>query len=205
MADTSFQTNPYALFDPSQWSNPYSQYQNSALPQPGYVGLPTNYAGQQIQPQPGMTINQTPSQPQALAALLAAQPSSSPQGRYVQTSPGGQVTGGAAGGENVASQGLTGGMNVPAQYRYMPAQQQAQAPQAAAPATTLTPQQYMALRANPGPVPTYGATVPQSASSAQPGSGVLQSFLQNWKPAQSGAGSGFQQGFAAALKNQGYS
>jgi hypothetical protein len=57
--------------------------------------------------------------------------------------------------------------------------------------------------ANPGKVTTPGATVPASAS-AQPGPANLQSFLANWKPAQSGPGSGFQQNFATALKGMGY-
>jgi hypothetical protein len=77
----------------------------------------------------------------------------------------------------------------------------APAPQAAPAANPagLTSQQYLQLRANPGYIQTPGATVPQSQTSYQPGSGVLQAFLQNWQPAQSGVGSGFQQQFATAL------
>ena len=57
--------------------------------------------------------------------------------------------------------------------------------------------------ANPGKVTTPGATVPASAG-AQPGPANLQSFLANWKPAQSGPGSGFQNNFSTALKGMGY-
>ena len=78
-------------------------------------------------------------------------------------------------------------------------------PAAAAPAPPavndagLTAQQYLSLLANPGKVTTPGATVAQSAP-PQSGSSVLQQFLAGFKPAQSGPGSGFQQGFAKALK-----
>ena len=217
MADASqLQLNPYALFDPSQWSNPYSQFQNSALPGASYVGMPTNFAGQPIQPQPGMTINQTPTQPTPSPAATPAANNGafSPEqamrvlqatGQWGLSSPGGNGMGG------VNNQAALDRMS------QLTAGYQPQAP-AAAPATPspvansarLTPQQYMALRANPGPVPTYGATVPASASSAQPtssgpgGQGVLQQFLANWKPAASGVGSGFQQGFSHALKGMGY-
>jgi hypothetical protein len=198
MGDASqLQTSPYALFDPSQWSNPYSRFQNQALPAASYAGWPTDAMGNPIGAPPGMTLNQTPAQPQAAPPAAAAPP---PQLR--QISPGGMLPS----GQNYGSDHPT---YIPAQYGYAPAPQQAGAgaapQQAAAPANNagLTPQQYMQLRANPGPVPTFGANVPQ-ASQSPPGAGVLQNFLANWKPAQSGAGSGFQQGFAAALKNQGY-
>lgn len=211
MADASqLQLNPYALFDPSQWSNPYSNYQNQALPAASYVGMPTNYAGQQIQPQPGMTINQTPQQPAAAPAAASPPPGWVQSSNPYMNNPSAQATGLLMTG-NPATPGLNNQMalNILNSGYQGGAQQQA-APAAAPQANSagLTPQQYMALRANPGPVPTYGATVPQSASSTQPTSGqggVLQQFLSNWKPASSGAGSGFQQGFAHALKGMGYS
>jgi hypothetical protein len=211
MADASqLQLNPYALFDPSQWSNPYSQFQNQALPAASYAGWPTDAMGNPIQAQPGMTINQTPAQPTPTPA--AATPSAqngafSPDQAMRILKATGQW--GLSGGDGRGAQSNQPALEAMARLTagYLP--QQAAAPAAAAPATAnsagLTPQQYMALRANPGPVPTYGATVPQSASSAQPGSGVLQQFLQNWKPAASGPGSGFQQGFSKALKGMGYS
>ena len=210
MADASqLQLNPYALFDPSQWANPYSNYQSSPLPAASYAGVPTNYAGQPIQMPPGMTINQTPAQP-AAAAPAAGGGGNPNQALINAIYQGGGQSGGGFGGqgsgtsfgsgamlESLLNQG-GGGYSAPAA---------AAQPAAASPSSPsgLTAQQYMQMRANPGPVPTYGATVPQSASSAQPGTGVLQNFLANWKPAQSGAGSGFQQGFSAALKGMGYS
>jgi hypothetical protein len=214
MASTpTFQSNPYADFDPSQWSNPYSNFQNSAIPFPAsYSGWPTDASGNPIQPLPGMTLNSTPQQPQARAAA--------PQSNIPQFLPtgGGQVSGGAAGGENAGMGGATGGTNFNSGYQVNPAyaiQQMQQAaaapPPQAAPAAQaastplqvgmpLTSQQYLQLRANPGHVTTPGATVPQAGSSATPGPGMLQQFLANWNPAQSGPGSGFQQAFSKALK-----
>lgn len=218
MADASqLQLSPYALFDPSQWANPYSQFQNSALPGASYAGMPTNYAGQPIQPTPGMTLNQTPAQPAPApaAAPAASNGAFSPEqamrmlqatGQWGLSSPAGNGRGpvnNQAALDSMAQ--LTAG--------YLPQPQAAAPPAVAQPGPNsagLTPQQYMALRANPGPVPTYGATVPASASSAQPtsggpgGQGVLQQFLAGWKPAQSGAGAGFQQGFSHALRGMGY-
>ena len=211
MADASqLQLNPYALFDPSQWQNPYSNYQSSALPVASYAGMPTNFAGQPIQMPAGMTINQTPAQPQAAPAAAVAGGGVNPNQALINAIyQGGGQSGGGFGGQGSSTSGgngalltqllMGGGGGAP--VASAPAAQPAAAPTNNA---GLTTQEYMAMRANPGPVPTYGATVPQSASSAQPGTGVLQSFLQNWKPAQSGPGSGFQQGFSHALKGMGY-
>ena len=192
-----FQSNPYADFDPSQYSNPYSPYPSSALPFPSqYMGWPTDAMGNPIAKPPGMTLNSQPA-----AAPVAAAPAAQTPGRYVQTNPGGMLPS----GENYGSSSPT---YIQPQYQYMPAQQQQQAaPQApAAPAVNnagLTPQQYLQLKANPGPVSNPGATVPQATSTA--GSpGVLQNFLANWNPAQGGPGAGFQQGFAKSLKGLGY-
>jgi hypothetical protein len=207
MASTpTYQSNPYADFDPSQWSNPYSNFQNSAIPFPAtYAGWPTNALGQPIQAPPGMTLNSSPAQPQAAqqpaqqgASLLNNPGPVGPggmRGQYVQTNPGGMLPS----GENYGSSSPT---YIQPQYQFMPAQQAAAAP-APAPAANpagLTSQQYLQLRANPGYVTTPGATVPQSASSATPGPGMLQQFLANWNPAQSGPGSGFQQAFSKALR-----
>jgi hypothetical protein len=194
MASTpTFQSNPYADFDPSQWANPYSNFQNSAIPFPAsYSGWPTDAQGNPIQAPPGMTLNSSPAQPAPAAAPAAAAPQQ--QGRYVQTSAGGQLPS----GENYGSATPT---NVPAQYQYIPAPQAAPqpAPPPAANPAGLSSQQYLQLRANPGHVTTPGATVP-IASGTQPNNSVLQQFLANWNPAQSGPGSQFQQQFAKALK-----
>lgn len=212
----TYYSNPWADFDPSQWSNPYSSYQSSALPMPSYVGVPYNSMGQPIQPTPGMTVNQTPSQPTPAPtgasntqqqwaynnAMLNAMGQNAGQGQpspnivnlrqmnnqmYGMQQPwGGPVL--QSSGPN-AAQPAAG----------------AAAPAVSANAAGLTPQQYMAMRANPGYVTTPGATVPQASSAWQPSnSGVLQQFLANWKPASSGPGSGFQQGFSTALKGMGY-
>jgi hypothetical protein len=198
MASTpTFSPNPYANFDPSQWQNPYSNYQNSALPFPSsYAGWPTDAMGNPIQPQPGSGIGQP-------SAAAAAAPAATP-GTTLNSTP------------YTLPQGLS-----PQQQRYdsnaynnmigaqmseaFPQQNMATTPAAAAaPAANpsgLTSQQYLQLLAHPNPVQTPGATVPQSAQSYQPSNGVLQQFLANWKPAQSGPGSGFQQGFNKALRS----
>jgi hypothetical protein len=201
----TFQSNPYSSFDPSQWTNPYSQYQSSALPFPlSYVGWPTNALGQPIQPQ---LQAQMAAQPQAApaaapamgtslnsSAMTAAQQQAMAQNMRVQPTDG--TFGWNAGYASPV-------MNLPPVQAAAP---QAAAPQAAAPranAAGLTPQQYMALIANPGPVATPGATVPQAGSPSPMGPGVLQQFLANWHPTSTGPGSGFQQGFARALKGNG--
>jgi hypothetical protein len=196
----TYMPNPYGNFDPSQYTNPYSSFQSSGIPFPAsYAGWPTDANGNPIRMPPGMTLNNTPAQPAPAAAAA-------PQGPVVGGNPilvgGGQnmsyinpaagVVGyGPQPGNGVGWGGASGG-NV----------SQPAAPAAPAPAAGpggLTAQQYLQLRANPGYIATPGATVPQSQTSYQPGSGVLQAFLQNWQPAQSGVGSQFQQQFAKAL------
>jgi hypothetical protein len=206
MADnTSNLAYPFQ-FDQSQFSNPYSLFKGSALPfPPSYAGTPTNALGQPIQQPPGMTLNSTPQQPQAPAASAQAQiPQFLPYG-------GGSGTGGAAGGENALGSGQVpggqqslGGYMVNPAYAIQQMQQQhaaQQAPQAAAPAATPNNwQNTLSMLANPGHVTTPGATVPQAQGSTGVQPGVLQSFMQNWKPAQSGAGSGFTQNFNTILR-----
>jgi hypothetical protein len=68
-----FDPNPYADFDPSQWSNPYSNFQSQAIPFPAsYSGWPTNALGQPIQAPPGMTLNSSAASPAAPAAAAPA-------------------------------------------------------------------------------------------------------------------------------------
>jgi hypothetical protein len=206
----TFQSNPYANFDPSQWSNPYSLFQNQALPWPSsFSGWPTDASGNPIQPTPGMTLNSqpapTPAPPAAATAPVGPQfmPPSQPQ----------TVAGPAGSGRGYTDYGnvITPPVAAsPAQIQAAlhPQMQQAAAAPMPAPSggggpltvgSALTPAQYMALRANPGRITTPGATVPESATSSQPGQGVLQAFLQNWRPATQGPGSGFQAAFAKAL------
>jgi hypothetical protein len=86
----------------------------------------------------------------------------------------------------------------------MPQQASAPASVGGGASNNLTYPQVLSLLANPGKVTTPGANVPASATSAQPSSGALQSFLANFKPAQSGPGSQFQNSFADTLKGMGY-
>ena len=190
--------NP-TMFDPSQQSNQFSNYNNQALPwPPSYntgAGGPVNAATgkpiqsfqqwQQANPG-GMSINSTP------AAPAAPQQSNVPQ--FIR-SPGGQVSGGAAS----VNAGLQGGQNIPGQWIPNPAyamqQQQPQAaPQAQASAAPNNWQQALNSLANPGNPVTPGATVPQ-ATGSQPSGGVNQAFLQ-----QAGAGQGMNQNFLGALR-----
>jgi hypothetical protein len=226
MADTpTFQSNPYGSFDPTQWTNPYSNFYGKALPWPSsYAGTPTNAQGQPIQPPPGMTLNQTPGQPQAPAAQPGAaglQPVNTPQG-LSQPPPGaGSVQGGlqawgaATPAQRVAAmpasvygntggnadKGSFGGLGPIGYVQQQPQAQQQAAPQAAASAAPNNWQQTLSMLANPGHVTTPGATVPQAApGGGQPTPGVLQNFLANWQPAQSGPGAGFTQNFNTILR-----
>jgi hypothetical protein len=191
-----FQSNPYADFDPSQYSNPYSQFSSGALPWPAsYAGWPTDAMGNPIQPQPGMTLNSSPAQAQQAPAAAAAQPAANPI--RLATTPEGMPA-----GQTSLGRGVVGSSWQPQQ----PMQQQQAAvapPQPLQVGNPLSAQQYLALKANPGPVSNPGATVPQAVSTAG-GPGVLQHFLANWNPAAGGPGAGFQQGFAKSLKGLGY-
>jgi hypothetical protein len=244
MASTpTFSPNPYANFDPSQFTNPYSQYFGKALPWPSsYSGTPTNALGQPIQapqaPQ-GMTLNSTPQQPQAPGAAAnpfanvpnvqgqnapATEPRGglniadwqalSPAQRSAAMGPMGQYSAGLAmmpsGNNFVASGSNPSGANPQASTAlgfmnsglngFGQMQQQQQPQQAAAPSAPNNWQNTLSMLANPGHVTTPGATVPQAQSSTGVQPGVLQNFLANWKPQQSGAGSGFTQNFNSILR-----
>ena len=209
VAQTQFDPqNPDALFSPDQWLNQFSNFNNAALPWPSsYAGMPTNAMGQPIQPPPGMTLNSSP-QP---AAPQPAAPQNSPYA-IAKGNPAIDAGNQAAGLDALGSMRPTGNGSYAAGPGTPPGFWQAQAAmqgqgqgqgQQQQPAAPNSWQNTMAMLANPGKVTTPGATVPATAS-AQPGPGSLQAFLQNWKPAQSGPGSGFQQGFGNALKGMGY-
>ena len=211
MADTpTFTPNPYANFDPSQWTNPYSQFYGKALPWPSsYAGTPTNALGQPIAPPQGMTLNSTPAQPQAPAAgapvhgvggLQPGQwdgsnglPMGAPSGPIrMATGSDGMPPGQTSLGRGVVVNNGQPSMGMP--------QQPQQAPMGAAPPANNW-QSTLAMLANPGQVTTPGATVPQAApNAAQASPGVLQNFLANWQPQQSGPGSGFTQNFNTILR-----
>ena len=197
--DTSNKPYPFQ-FDPSQWSNPYSRFYGQALPfPPTYAGTPTNALGQPIAAPPGMTLNSTPQQPQAPApdatamrnAVLMGQPGAA-QAYGANFAPPGSP-GGIQGlyGRNFAAFTPQGSLQGAAQPAAQPAQ-------AAAPNNW---QSTLSMLANPGPVTTPGATVPQAPpGGGQPSPGVLQNFLANWQPAQSGPGAGFTQNFNTILR-----
>ena len=197
--------NP-TMFDPTQASNQFSNYNNAALPwPPSYntgAGGPVNAATgkpiqsfqqwQQANPG-GMSINSTPAAP-------APQPQAQPM---LQRTYLGQGTGGAAGGENaMGSGGPTAGQMA---YGYtaapqqgilgQPSQSSAQAaPQAQASGAPNNWQAAINALANPGTPAIQGATVPQVTGS-QPAGGVNQAFLN-----QAGAGQGMNQNFLSALR-----
>jgi hypothetical protein len=277
MQFTPFNPNPYAVFDPSQWSNPFSAFNNAPIPPTqvqdayqGGPGWPTDALGRPIAMPPGMTLN-TPPPPAAPAAPAAAAPTNPPaiyqlasnaaMQRVLQNQAQGMsgVQGGTTGSGNqapttygdpvglaislnqptaanaaaygpqygaainrMAASGITpeiaaaraaaftapgatlqSVMNTPGLGAVPPGSTQAAAAPAPSSANStgnpaLTYTQYLQLLSNPGKVVTPGGD-PNAAPAVQPGSGVLQQFLQNWQPAQSGPGSQFQQIFANAL------
>jgi hypothetical protein len=188
---------PYPLmFDPSQWANPYTQWNKQALPFMGqYAGTPTDARGNPIQsyvdaqaahnawqpPQPAqappVTLNSTPQQ----GGLSFAQ--------FAPPSPGGPSTQ-AQYAYNLGLGGLGPASAInpgSAQGQAIMAARQPAAP--AAPPTNPVDMNaaYLQALSNPGRISTPGATVAQSpAPSAQ--SGVLQQFLANWKPGANPAG-----------------
>lgn len=199
-------TDP-TMFDPTQASNQFSNFNNAPFPfPPTYntgAGGPVNAGtGQPIQSfqqwqqqnPGGMSINATPAQPAApqQSPLLNNPGPVGPgrmQGQYVQTNPGGMLPS----GENYGSSSPT---YMPAQYQFMPQQQQQQAPQAAPQASGPPNNWRAALNAlsNPGNPQTMGATVPMVQGS-QPAGGVNQAFLQ-----QAQGRPGMNQNFLSALQ-----
>lgn len=205
------QPNAYSPFATSQWTNPYSAFYGKALPWPSsYAGTPTNAMGQPIQPPQGMTLNSTPAQPQAAAQ---------PQGPMTLQQLYGSTPGSSAmnpSGNGALFAANWGGMMGPSGMMQMDAAQrgnsgmgmpplsngsaQAAAGAGGAAAPPNNWQQTLGMLANPGHVATPGATVPQAQSSTAVQPGVLQNFLANWQPQQSGAGSGFTQNFNSILR-----
>ena len=213
--------DPDALFSPDQWTNAYSQFSGKALPWPSsYTGYPMDALGNPITPQAGSGIPNYPQWQANQAAAPAAAPS--PPGTTINSMPAQSQTDtgtglddvlGAMGmtqfGQQMADKGISqrdiaGLIGLPGVQNIMGPQQAAPAAPPAAPSNNLTYPQVLSLLANPGKVTTPGANVPASATSAQPSSGALQSFMQNFKPAQSGPGSQFQNSFANTLKGMGY-
>jgi hypothetical protein len=215
--------NP-TMFDPTQQSNQFSQYNNAAMPwpptyNPGLQGGPVNAATgkpiasfQQWQQQnpAGMSINSTPAAPQAAPTTFPANPlaQSIQQANWGGGGGIGNPNFGGANGALLTDMALGGGggktfapqPNVsPAQLQNMTVGQYAAlaAPQQAAPQASAPPNNWMAAvnaLANPGNPVTPGANVPLQTGT-QPAGGVNQAFLQ-----QAGAGAGMNQGFLNALR-----
>jgi hypothetical protein len=226
--------SPYGLFGPDQFSNQFSLFNNKALPWPSqYAGMPTDAMGRPIQPPAGTTINTLPAAP-APAPQQAANPSQwainndmiNAMGRRATDQMNYQGAAGMGGGyaqggpssemddvvhmrlQNNAQYGvpLGPGGSVPQSSgpnAGIPGGAPAQTPQVAGPSNNISSPDALSLLANPGPVTTPGAQPGVSAPN-QPGAGVLQQFLANWNPAQSGPGSQFQQNFANTLRGMGY-
>jgi hypothetical protein len=229
MADATqpFNNNPYSVFDPSQFGNPYSAFKGRALPWPSqYAGVPTDAYGRPIQsfldaqqahdawqppapaaaPAQGMTLNSL--NPAALAqnylqsgqlsaqniidarqnpnAMAAAAAQQDPSDRALVANWLGPTE------QSKADMGIASTLDPPRQQQAAPAAPTNPIDMSAA---------YLQALANPGPLKPVGATVPQSSTAFQPGSGVLQQFLANWQPA-SGPGSGFAQNFSKALRGK---
>ena len=205
--------NP-TMFDPTQKSNQFSNYNNAALPWPPTYntggGGPVNAAtGQPIpsfqqwqQQNPGgMSINSTPAAPAAAPASPQAPQWGAiyPGGPIVNQSPiqssGGFSAGGVLpSGENYGSSTPT---YIPTRYGAAPAlqQQASQVPQAQASGPPNNWQAAINALSNPGKVQTMGANVPQ-VTGYQPSGGVNQAFLN-----QAGAGQGMNQNFLNALRS----
>ena len=172
--------NP-TMFDPTQASNQFSNFNNAPFPfPPSYntgAGGPVNAAtGQPIQSfqqwqqanPGGMSINATPAQP----AAPAADPN------FLRAAQSDFLAGNAAGQSNLNALGYgPGGSIRPGSQAAMYGGQQA-APQAA-PQPSGPPNNWRAALnslSNPGNPTTQGATVPLVQGS-QPSGGVNQSFL----------------------------
>jgi hypothetical protein len=197
MAD---QTNPFTMAGMMgmMMPNPYTQYKG-ALPFQGFRGPATDAQGNTIQsfadaqaahdawrppatptPAQGTTLNSAPQQRGGLSFAALA-----------PTSPGGPSTQ----AQYAYNLGL-GGVGPSSSYNPSSPQGQAamQQPAAAAAPAPSNPidmrQAYLDALANPGPVATPGATVPQAAPLGQPS--VLNSFLATHAPGPAApAGGGY--------------
>jgi hypothetical protein len=172
-----------SLYGPNKWS----QFPNG-IQSTGYSGTPTDALGKPIQQPPGMTLNQTPQQPQAAPQASTPQPGVIPF--QLATTSEGMPQGQTNLGRGVIGtswQGPGGGM----------AQQAPQAPQQAASSPVNSYQNALQLLSNPGHVTTPGANVAASQPITQQPS-VLDQFLAT-QHGGTGAGGYSNQGFFATL------
>jgi|SRR5215472_7683205 len=189
--------NPW-MFDPTQKSNQFSNYNNAPLPYPPtYNGVPVNAAtGQPIQSYldwqkanpGGVTLNQTPSTPapapspdlqQMMMRNMANAAGQGTQGMGV--SPYGYFS--QAGGPQGISGGGRGVAQPGAVWTPTPQPRPQAAPAPSAPQAGAAPNNWQAAinaLANPGKVTTPGVQVPQGGAGGwgfQPSGGVNQAFL----------------------------
>ena len=187
------------MFGPNQ----YSQFQGR-IPQPGYVGTPTDAMGNPIQQAPGMTLNSAPT---AAPAAAAANPQQWALNNNMLNDMGRNLAMGQRGGmglgdivdqraQNNAAYGMQQPYGGPVLQSSGPnaAQPPAGGGQGAAGGGSLD--SALALLSNPGAVTTPGATVPQSQIGAGPS--VLQQFLAN-RQGGTGAGNYSNTGFFDTL------
>lgn len=179
--------------DPTQWSNPYSNFQNQALPfPPGYSGTPTNAAtGQPIQQPPGTTLNSMPaSTPQAavpqqnnMQALQSAY--NQAQGQLQAMGKWGITPGTGNGMGGVNNQAALDAQSQLAQSIYrnqQPAASSASTPSMQPASQAGSYQNALNLLANPGTPQMAGAAfTPQQAQAGSGGQNVLNNFIQNWQ------------------------
>lgn len=196
-------TNPY-MFDPTQQSNQFSQYNNQRIPYPGsYSGVPTDAQGRPIQSfqqwqqqnPGGVSLNATPQQPQAPSQISPY--SIAPGNSAIDA---GNMSAGLKAMNSMIPTGnnsFMAGPGTPPGYWQAQSPQGAQAAQAAPQAAAPPNNWQAALNAlsNPGRVTTPGATVPLQQGS-QPAGGVNQAWLQGI-----GSGQGMNQNFVNALRN----
>jgi hypothetical protein len=169
--------------DPSQWSNPYSSFQNGALPfPPGYAGTPTNAAtGQPIQPPAGSPAPQQPT-----GTTLNSMPQSAGNPNFNAAAQADFNAGNAAGQSNLYALGYgPGGSIRPGSEAamYGGGQQQQASPSMQPASQTGSYNNALSLLANPGNPTTPGsAFTPQQAQAGGGNTqGVLNNFLQNWQ------------------------
>jgi hypothetical protein len=230
LSNVTFQPqNPDALFSPDQWLNQYSLFSNKALPWPSsYAGAPTDAMGNPIQSYTDANnaaqsnyqaqlaqYNAGQGQQQAPGTTLNSTPTSYPQGIYTPgavdklgvRNPSGDIPLSSFAGGDYGSQASNDASGLMMLLGMDPTMGMPKQSAPAGPAPPAPPNMWQATLsalANPGKVTTPGANVPASPTSSQPSSGALRAFMQNFKPAQSGPGSQFQQGFGNTLKGLGY-
>jgi hypothetical protein len=208
--------NP-TMFDPTQASNQFSNYNSAALPWPPTyntgAGGPVNAAtGQPLQSfqqwqqqnPGGMSINSTPQAPQApspmagynqarSAAEMGA-PSNLASAYQMGDQQMSQMMSDMAANPNLAQQRYG---NLPMFNQMLQQTQQGQGAAGGQQGSGAPPNNWQAAinaLANPGNPVTRGANVPL-ATGTQPAGGVNQAFLQ-----QAGAGQGMNQNFLSALR-----